>query len=78
MADVALWQYRWTNPAGDTNVPPSMLAWKEVEPWNPHMQTLEQRIEELRSFRYNGKPAYEVRALGVIPPGVPTPGKDQA
>lgn len=69
MAEVALWQYRWLNPAGD-NVPPSMLEWKEVQPWNPRMQTVEQRVQELRAFRYDGKPTYEVRALGVIPDGV--------
>jgi hypothetical protein len=47
-----------------------MLEWQEVKPWNPRMQTVEQRVEELRYFRYRGKPAYEVRALGVITSGV--------
>jgi hypothetical protein len=70
MAEVVLWQYRWLNPANDPNAPLSMLEWKEVTPWT-HAQSMEQRIQELRDFRYDGKPAYEVRALGVIPAGVP-------
>lgn len=75
MAEIVLWQYRWLNPGDDPNPPPSMLEWQEVKPWNPHMQTVEQRVEELRDFRYRGKPAYEVRALGVIPAGVTPPAQ---
>lgn len=70
MTEIVMWQYRWLNPGNAPNPPPSMLEWKEVEHRN-HSQTMKQRIEELRDFRYDGKPAYEVRALGVITPGVP-------
>ena len=69
VAEVALWQYRWTNPANEPNHSPSMSAWEEVKPRNA-IQTMEQRLNELRSYRYDGKPCYEVRALGVIPAGV--------
>lgn len=58
-----LWQYRWTNPGGYPNITPEELEWQEVKPWNHRIQTIEQRVEELRAFTYNGKPAYEVRAL---------------
>jgi len=74
---VALWQFRWTNPAGDANPPADMLKWKEVDPWMA-TQTLEQRIEELRSFQYKGKPAYEVRALYATPPSPAQGGADEA
>ncbi len=65
MAEVALWQYRWTNPGDYPNTTPDMLAWKPVE--HPHWQPLESKLQELRNYRANGKPCYEVRALGVIP-----------
>lgn len=71
MAEVALWQYRWTNPANEPHHPPSMLEWKNVE--HPRWQPLESKLQELRSYTFDGKPCYEVRALGVITDGVEIP-----
>ena len=58
-----LWQYRWANPGNNPDVSLEDMEWREVAPDDPKMQTLEARIEELRFYRYNGKPIYEVRAL---------------
>ncbi len=59
-----MWQYRWTNPTGD-NQPQSMMEWKPVEPrWNG---TVLEKVQELETYRYGGKPTYEVRALVVAP-----------
>ncbi len=72
---VALWQYRWTNPGGNIDAAPEDTAWKEVQVTNVHMQTMEDRLKELRAYRYNDRPMYEVRALyaGATPtaPSVP-------
>ena len=58
------YQYRWTNPSGDSQ-PESMLEWKEVIPaWN---QTVQQKVQELESYRYAGKPTYETRAIYAAP-----------
>ena len=65
MVEVALWQYRWVNPGDETNITPDMVAWVELKPRNP-LQTMEQRLDEIRGYRYEGKPCYEVRALAVI------------
>jgi len=72
---VALWQYRWTNPGDHPHPDANDLAWKEVRVREGSMQTMEQRINELRAYRYNDRPSYEVRALyaGAAPaaPSVP-------
>ena len=60
-----LWQYRWTNPSGDS-YQESQTDWKQVEPtWN---QTVQQKCEELLAYRFGGKPTYEVRGLYTTPP----------
>jgi hypothetical protein len=74
MADVALWQYRWTNPGDYPNTAPDMLAWKPVE--HPHWQPLEAKLQELRDYRFDGKPCYEVRPLYAAH-GVALPVKEQ-
>jgi hypothetical protein len=58
--EVALWQWRWMNPGNDPNPGPD-VEWKTVEP-RPG-QSLEERLDELRSYRYCGKPCYELRPL---------------
>ena len=72
---VALWQYRWTNPGDDPDVDESDTAWKLLE-CDTRLQTLEQRIEELRRHRYAGKPCYEVRPLYAAPQATP-PAPDE-
>jgi hypothetical protein len=69
--EIAMWQYRWTNPANEQDEYSLETAakWEAVEP-RDYIQTLDQRLEELRSYRFDGKPCYEVRALGVIADGV--------
>ncbi len=65
-AEPVAWQYRWTNPG---NQPDQNPEWKPVEPiFN---QTMQEKITELESFRYGGKPCYEVRALVVAPKETP-------
>ena len=59
-----LWQYRWTNPACDL-VSDDNMAWKRVVV--RRMQTMQQRIDELLAYRYDGKPIYEVRGLYAHP-----------
>lgn len=55
-----LWQYRWTNPTGDS-YQDKLTGWELVKPaWN---QTVQQKCDELLAYRYDGKPIYEVRAL---------------
>lgn len=57
------WQYRWTNPGNDPMVHQQDIDWKPVASRAP-AQTIEQRIDELRSYKYtDGKPCYEVRAI---------------
>lgn len=64
-AEPVEWQFRWTNPAND-KAPGSAMDWGTVRcAWN---QTLDQRITELRAYRYKGMPCYEVRALYASPP----------
>jgi hypothetical protein len=63
--EVALWQVRWTNPGNDPHRT-SECQWEEVNP--RHGQTLEQRLDELRSYRSDGKPCYEVRPLYAAAP----------
>jgi len=53
-----LWQFRHRDEQ----------EWEEVKPWNPRMQTLEERIRELRAFTYKGQKVYEVRALYAASP----------
>lgn len=67
-----MWQSRWTNPGDYPNQAPEQLEWKEIKPYMLG-QTLAQRIEELRAFRYQDKAAYEVRALCVL--GAPDSGE---
>lgn len=57
-----VWQFRWTNPNNEPHQPPEMTAWEVVEP-KYRLQSVEQRLNELRSATYNGKACYEVRAL---------------
>lgn len=64
---VALWQYRWTNPAGYEDEPAEALEWKELVPRPYTNQTLEDRIAELRGYEHNGKAIYEVRPLYAAP-----------
>lgn len=63
-----MWQYRWTNPGNDQDQASldEAAKWEHVEP-RDYIQTLDQRLEELRSYRYKGKPCYEVRALYASP-----------
>jgi hypothetical protein len=76
MAEVVMWQYRWLNPGDMPDQQESMLEWKPVE--HPRWQPLEAKLQELRDYRYGGKPCYEVRALGVIDaPGVKENGNAQ-
>ena len=57
-ADPVEWQYKHVD---------ALTQWEKVEPDWRIRQTLEQRIAELRAFRYDGKPCYEVRALYTAP-----------
>lgn len=56
-----MWQYRWTNPKNDPDVTEAELEWMPVVP--NRLQTLEQRLAEIRGFNWNDVPTYEVRAL---------------
>ena len=48
--------------------------WEEVKPRNPHMETVQDSINELLAYRYKGRPSYEVRALYAAPqPTTPEP-----
>ena len=60
----ALWQYRWTNPDDYPDIAPENIEWKEVKPASP-LQSMEMRLQELRSYTFRDRPAYEVRALYV-------------
>lgn len=64
--EVVAYQYRWLNPANNYAEPPSMLEWKPVEVRNTYTDTIEERVRELKAYRYDGKPVYEVRALYAI------------
>ena len=65
--DPIFYQYRWTNPGDNKDVSEFELDWKTVELRNPYTDTIESRIEELKSSRYNGKNCYEVRGLFAHP-----------
>ena len=59
------YEFQWTNPGNLTGQPESMLVWARVEPrWNG---TVQQKVDELRAYRYGGKPIYRVRALFTRP-----------
>lgn len=57
-----LHQYRWLNPANNPD-DTDLMDWKLVEPRNPHMDTVQDRITELEAYRYDGRVVYEVRGL---------------
>ena len=59
-----LYQFRWTNPAGQ-QVNDTAIEWTQVEPrWNG---TVQEKCAELLAHRYGEKPCYEVRALYTSP-----------
>ena len=58
------WQFRWTNPGANINAHPDELAWKALEPRGS--ETMAERMAEIAHYTYDGKPCYEVRALGVL------------
>lgn len=65
-AEPVRWEFRWTNPDDDPSRHAESLVWKGVVPsWN---QTMEMACAELLRYRWNDRPCYEVRALGVISP----------
>ena len=59
-AEPVAWQFLWTNPGDNPNETPE---WKPIDPRCD--QTMREKITELESYRYGGKPCYEVRALVV-------------
>ena len=63
-----MYQYRWLNPGDKPDQPESELEWKLVEVRNVYTDTIANRIDELRGYRFNGKPVYEVRPLYAAPP----------
>lgn len=58
----ACWQYRWTNPGDNPNVPPEETDWKPASP--RAFESMEAHLNELRSYRYNGRPCYVASKLG--------------
>jgi hypothetical protein len=61
--DPARWEYRWLNPS---NIPDSFdTDWKVVEP--RRNETIADRIAELETYTYVGKPVYECRPLYTSP-----------
>lgn len=66
------WQFRWTNPGNNPSVDPSEIEWKTVAPKYP-MTSIEDTLANLRAYRFDGKPCYEVRALYAAPPAAPAP-----
>lgn len=71
--EVVRYEYRWLNPANNPDEPTSATEWTLVEPRNSYVDTVEDRIRELESYRYDGKPVYEVRALYTHPHPQPQP-----
>ena len=67
-SEAVAWQVRWTNPGNNPDAHDEKLLWGPVEPFRHVDQTMEQKVAELRAYRYNGKPCYEVRALYAAPP----------
>ncbi len=61
------YEYRWLNPANNPGDQTEAMEWKLVELRNPYTDTMQSRVRELESYRYNGKPVYEVRALYTRP-----------
>jgi len=61
-----LYQYRWLNPNNNPD-DVGLMDWKLLEPRNPYMGTVQDRIDELEAYRYEGKVVYEVRALYAQP-----------
>lgn len=68
VAEIVIWQYRWLNPGNYPDQPPEMLAWMPVE--HPHWQPLASKLQELRDYRFDGKPCYEVRKFVAVADGV--------
>ena len=56
------WTERWIPPPGETHHPHSMTKWRLVEPKYAG-QTLDGRIEELRSYNFTGRAQHEVIPL---------------
>ena len=69
------WQFRWTNPGNNPNTREDETAWKPLEPRGS--ETMQQRVAEIEQYTYDGKPCYEVRALGVFA-SPPAPQEAQA
>lgn len=57
-----MYQYRWLNPNGGEQ-PEAVLAWQTVVPNNPHIGTVQDKVDELLAYTYDGKPVYQVRPL---------------
>jgi hypothetical protein len=58
---VAYW-FRHINTEGEPT-----CDWAPVEPRNPHVGTVQDRVRELLGYRYEGKPCYEVMPLYAAP-----------
>ena len=59
--DAERWEFRWLNPANKQIVAPSELAWKTVN--SKGMRSEKEVLEDLKTYRYQGKPVYELRPL---------------
>ncbi|HEY8877776.1 MAG TPA: hypothetical protein VIN03_09455 [Roseateles sp.] len=68
------WQVRWTNPGDNPNVSEDETAWKPVDTSLSRGQTMDERLNELRGYRFNGRPSYEVRPLYAAPVQAPAEG----
>lgn len=58
------YQMRWTNPANRNDVHPSETAWQPVVP-EPG-QTMDQAVNAVKNFKWQGIPTYEIRPLYAI------------
>lgn len=74
-AEPVAWRYRHILNTLNPAVPEAITEWRPVEP-RDCLQTLEQRIAELRAYRYDGRPCYEVQALYAAPSNPPAQGVD--
>lgn len=72
-AEPVAWRYRHILNTLNPAVPEAITEWRPVEP-RDCLQTLEQRIAELRAYRYDGRPCYEVQALYAAPSNPPAQG----
>lgn len=73
--EAVAWQFRWLNPGENPHATPDELEWKPLAPrW---LESMQQRIAEIEHYTYDGKPCYEVRALGVLA-SLPAPQGAQA